>query len=260
VRPEIAVHWCAEGGLPAVSGSWASSGIGIPTCPVTSTRSSVRSRAPRCRAGPTHANQGGEQPPSGPAPRAQLAPPPGGRRRRHQRLLKGNESGGHSWLRSGRPRSCRRPVVGCLVKAPPAGEGGHHPAGGFLGRLVRTAWSAARTWPAGCSATSVAATVVADGLDLMGVMGGQRPAHGHTEPVDKVDGACSSPWASVRAVKPERSANRNVCTVRSGLRAITHEPYVQTTWPPNNDCRWSAPAHVRIKVDGRMMQLAFGSG
>jgi hypothetical protein len=31
VRPEIAVHWCAEGGLPAVSGS--SSGIGIPTCP-----------------------------------------------------------------------------------------------------------------------------------------------------------------------------------------------------------------------------------
>jgi hypothetical protein len=32
--------------LPAVSGSWASSGIGIPTCPATSTRSSVRSRAP----------------------------------------------------------------------------------------------------------------------------------------------------------------------------------------------------------------------
>jgi hypothetical protein len=43
-------------------------------------------------------------------------------------LLKGNESGGHSWLRSGRPRYCRRPVVGCRVKAPPAGEGGHHPA------------------------------------------------------------------------------------------------------------------------------------
>jgi hypothetical protein len=32
--------------LPAVSGSWASSGIGIPTCPATSTRSSVQSRAP----------------------------------------------------------------------------------------------------------------------------------------------------------------------------------------------------------------------
>jgi hypothetical protein len=30
-------------------------------------------------------------------------------------LLKGNESGGHSWLRSGRPRYCRRPVVGCRV-------------------------------------------------------------------------------------------------------------------------------------------------
>jgi hypothetical protein len=29
---------------------------------------------------------------------------------------------------------------------------------------------------------------IADGLDLMGVMGGQELAHGHTEPVDKVDG------------------------------------------------------------------------
>jgi hypothetical protein len=63
---------------------------------------------------------------------------------------------------------------------------------GFLGRLVRTAWSAARTWPAGCSATSVAATVVADGLDLMGVMvaSSRRTA---TQNASTRSTACSSP-------------------------------------------------------------------
>ena len=109
-----------------MSGSWASSGIGIRTCLASSTRSSVRSRAPPMP-GRSNARTSKRR---ATTLRARLERSLLLRREVGEGgisgLLKGNESGGHSWLRSGRPRYCRRPVVGCRVKAPPAGEGGHH--------------------------------------------------------------------------------------------------------------------------------------
>jgi hypothetical protein len=50
---------------------------------------------------------------------------------------------------------------------------------------------------------------------------GQQLAPGHAEPTDKVGGLLV-PWASVRAVKPDRSANRNVCTAGFDRCAIAH--------------------------------------
>jgi hypothetical protein len=52
-------------------------------------------------------------------------------------------------------------------------------------------------------------------------MGGQQPAHGHTEPADQV-GRLIVSMGSVRAVKPGRSANKNVWAVRSDCCAIAH--------------------------------------
>jgi hypothetical protein len=55
---------------------------------------------------------------------------------------------------------------------------------------------------------------IPDGLDLLGLVGSQHLAHGGAEPADQVGGLLV-PWASVRAVKPERSANTNVWAVTS---------------------------------------------
>jgi hypothetical protein len=69
--------------LPAVSGSWASSGIGIPTCPATSTRSSVRSRAPPM---PGRSNAPERPPPVMTDPGPPPAPAAASRRRRRRPL------------------------------------------------------------------------------------------------------------------------------------------------------------------------------